>query len=140
MTARPTTPLTTASDTGTGPLRVLGAITVAYSVAIIAVPKLLAKPCRMTDVTGGTPMPVRTLIRGIGARDAAIGVAMMVAPPGIALTTATVCRVASDAGDAVAFGIGLPDASTKLKIAGFAVLWAALNAAALKRHAARTAI
>jgi hypothetical protein len=115
-------------------LRALGAVTVAYSVAIVAAPKLLAKPAKMTDLTGDPSASVRTLIRGIGVRDAAIGLGMMAAPPGVALTAVTLCRVAADAGDAVAFGIGLPDASTKAKIAGFAALWAALNAAALARE------
>ena len=114
-------------------LRVLGAVTVGYSVAIIAVPKLLAGPCRMTDPTGSTPTPVATLIRAVGARDTAIGLAMMTAPPGLGLGVATACRVGSDLGDTVAFGVGLPDASTKLKIAGFAAAFAAVNAVALAR-------
>ena len=114
-------------------LRALGAVTVAYSVAVVAVPKLLAGPCRMTDVTGRTPWSARVLIQGIGVRDTAIGVAMMTAPPGIALTASTLCRIASDAGDAVAFGVALPDTGAKVKVAGFAVLWAAVNAVALAR-------
>jgi hypothetical protein len=106
---------------------------VAYSVAVVAVPKLLAGPCRMTDVAGRTPWSARVLIQGIGVRDTAIGVAMMTAPPGVALTTATLCRVVSDAGDAVAFGIALPDTGAKVKVAGFAALWAAVNAVALAK-------
>jgi hypothetical protein len=113
-------------------LRALGAVTVAYSVAVVAVPSLLAKPCRMT-VAGETPWPVRVLIQGIGVRDTAIGLAMMTAPPGVALTAATLCRIGSDAGDAVAFGIGLPDLDAKVKVAGFAALWATVNAVALAR-------
>jgi hypothetical protein len=114
-------------------LRVLGAVTVGYSVAIAAAPRLLAGPCRMTDVTGSTPTPVATLIRGIAARDTAIGLAMMIAPPGVGLGVATAARVASDLGDTVAFGVGLPDAATKAKIAGFAAAFAAVNAVALAR-------
>jgi hypothetical protein len=114
-------------------LRALGAVTVAYSVAVVAVPSLLARPCRMTDAAGSTPWPVRVLIQGIGVRDTAIGLAMMTAPPGVALTAATLCRIASDAGDTVGFGIGLPDADAKLKVAGFAAFWATVNAVALAR-------
>jgi hypothetical protein len=65
-------------------VRALGAVTVAYSVAVVAVPELLAKPCRMT-VAGETPRPARLLVRGTGVRDTAIGLAMMTAPPGVAL-------------------------------------------------------
>jgi len=114
-------------------LRALGAITVGYSVAIVAVPKLLAGPCRWTDATGSTPPSVATLIRGIGARDTAIGLAMMTAPAGAGLGVATACRVIADLGDAAAFGVGLPDASSKVKIAGFAAAFGLTNAVALTR-------
>jgi hypothetical protein len=106
---------------------------VVYSVAVIATPRLLAKPCRMTDAAGRTPWPATVLVRGIGARDTAIGLAMMTAPPGVALTAATLCRVASDVGDTLAFGIGLPDTGAKVKVAGFAAFWAGVNAIALAR-------
>ncbi|MEA5367115.1 hypothetical protein VA596_46825 [Amycolatopsis sp., V23-08] len=108
--------------------RVLGAATAAYSATIIAAPQVLAKPCRLTTVTGSTPAPVRTLIKGIGARDAAIGVAMMAAPPGRVLRTALAARVASDAADALIFGLTLPDKRARRKVAVFAVFWAALCA------------
>jgi hypothetical protein len=117
----------------TRPLRALGAVTAAYSVLIVAVPRVLAGPCRMTDPDGRTPTPVRVLVQAVGVRDAAIGLAMLLAPPGTALRTATLCRIAADTGDAVAFGVALPDAGSKLRIAGFAALWAALNATALVR-------
>jgi len=115
------------------PLRVLGGVTAAYSALIIAAPDLLAKPCELTDRGGRTSSATRLLIRAIGVRDAAVGVLMMTAPPGLALTAVTGCRIAADAGDAVAFGIQLPSTGAKVKIAGFAALWAAANAAALAR-------
>ena len=121
----------------TRPLRVLGAITAAYSAVIVIAPDVLAKPCRMTDAAGRSRWETRLLVRAVGIRDAAIGVAMMTAPPGAALTAATAARIASDAGDAVAFGIALPAKDTKLKIAGFAVMWASLNAVALARSLRR---
>lgn len=113
-------------------LRALGAVTVAYSVAVVAVPSLLAKPCQMT-VAGQTPWPARVLIQGIGVLDTAIGMAMMTAPPGLGLSAATLCRIGADAGDAVAFGIALPNSGAKVKIAGFAALWAVVNVVALAR-------
>jgi hypothetical protein len=115
------------------PLRLLGAVTAAYSAVIVVAPDVLAGPSRLTDAAGRSSRETRLLVRAVGIRDTAIGVAMMVAPPGAALTAATAARIATDAGDAVAFGIALPSKDTKLKIAGFAAMWAALNAAALVR-------
>ncbi|MEV4057051.1 hypothetical protein AB0J55_38095 [Amycolatopsis sp. NPDC049688] len=109
--------------------RVLGAVTAAYSVTIVAAPRVLAKPCGLTTASGGVSADVRTLIAGIGARDAAIGLAMLFAPAGKPLRFALGARVASDAADAVVFGTGLPDRSARKKVAAFAVTWAALCAA-----------
>lgn len=109
--------------------RVLGAVTAAYSVTIIAAPRVLAKPCGLTTSTGEVTAAVRTLTAGIGARDAAIGLAMVFAPAGKPLRTALAARVASDAADAVVFGTGLPDRSARKKVAAFATAWAALCAA-----------
>ncbi|MFJ7217592.1 hypothetical protein [Amycolatopsis sp. NPDC098790] len=109
--------------------RVLGAVTAAYSVTIIAAPRVLAKPCGLTTPTGGVTAAVRTLVAGIGARDAAIGLAMVLAPVGKPLQVALAARVASDAADAVVFGTSLPDRSARKKVAAFATTWAALCAA-----------
>jgi hypothetical protein len=109
--------------------RVLGAATAAYSAAIIAAPKVLAKPCGLTTPTGGVTAGVRTLIGGIGARDAVIGLAMVFAPPGRPLQLAVTARVASDAADALIFGTTLPDRSARTKVAAFAAGWAVLCAA-----------
>ncbi|MEU0530785.1 hypothetical protein [Amycolatopsis tolypomycina] len=109
--------------------RVLGAVTAAYSATIIVAPRVLAKPCGLTTPAGGVTADVRTLIAGIGARDAAIGLAMVFAPEGRPLRVALAARVASDAADAVVFGTGLPDRSARAKVAAFAAGWAALCAA-----------
>jgi hypothetical protein len=106
--------------------RVLGALTAAYSVAIMVRPKFLAKPCGLTTATGDVEPGMRTVIAGIGARDTAIGVAMMVAPPGTPLRVALAARVAADVGDAVVFGLTLPDRGARAKVAGFAAGWALL--------------
>ncbi|MFI6906096.1 hypothetical protein ACIBKY_32870 [Nonomuraea sp. NPDC050394] len=61
--------------------RMLGAITVLHSAAIIVRPRLLAGPCDLVD-TAGEPLPgISTLIAAVGARDLAIGAAMVAAPP-----------------------------------------------------------
>ncbi|MEV0675087.1 hypothetical protein AB0I60_01050 [Actinosynnema sp. NPDC050436] len=105
--------------------RLLGAATAAYGAAIIAEPKLLARPCGLSDAHGRVEPAVRTLVGGIGARDAAIGLAMVLAPAGTALKWAVAARVVSDAADAVVFGLTLPDRAARRKIAAFALSWAA---------------
>lgn len=110
--------------------RVLGAATAAYSIVIIARPEVLARPCGLTGATGSASPGVATLIGGIGARDVAIGTAMLVAPRGPALRTAVAARVFSDLADAVVFGTQLPDRDRRPRIAAFALVWAALCALA----------
>jgi hypothetical protein len=108
--------------------RILGGATTAYSLAIIAAPRLLAKPCGLTTATGEVSPGVRPLIGGIGARDVVIGVAMMAAPPGRPLRLAVAGRVAADLSDALIFGLSLPDRAARRKVAAFATGWAALCA------------
>ncbi|MBE1577356.1 hypothetical protein ACFORH_09260 [Amycolatopsis roodepoortensis] len=108
--------------------RVLGGITAAYSASLIVAPKILAKPSGLTGPAGSVPVPVRTLIAAIGARDTAIGVAMMLAPAGRPLQVALGARVAADAADAIIFGLTLPDKTARVKVAGFATGWAVLCA------------
>src|SRR5947209_15738659 len=99
--------------------RVLGVLTAAYSVVIIARPEVLARPCGLTGPGGRASAAVRTLIGGIGARDVAIGTAMVLAKRGPALQTAVAARVFSDVADAVVFGLQLPDRGQRPKIAAF---------------------
>lgn len=110
--------------------RLLGLITALYSVAIAVRPVLLARPCGLDDGPGQQEVSpaIRTLIAGIGARDAAIGTAMVLAPRGPALRLAIATRVAADVGDAFFFGTRLPDRRRRPRIAGFAAGWAALCA------------
>ncbi|MFC9358455.1 hypothetical protein ACFTZB_18040 [Rhodococcus sp. NPDC057014] len=108
--------------------RVLGVLTAAYSTAIIVSPRLLAKPCKLTRTDGGVPSAVATMIRAVGIRDAASGLLLALAPQGAALRGALAVRVAADLGDAVVFGLALPDTATKAKVAGFAAAWGALCA------------
>ena len=72
-----------------------------------------------------------TFLASAGIRvliDAAIGGAMLLAPRGPALRAAVAARVVADASDAVVFGTGLPERDRRLRIAGFALGWAALCA------------
>lgn len=114
--------------------RVLGAVTAAYSAALVVSPRILAKPSGLLTARGEVSAPVRTLIAAIGARDVAIGSAMMFATPGTPLRTAVLTRVAADLADAAVFGLTLPDRTARRKVAVFAVCWATLcGVAGLRR-------
>jgi hypothetical protein len=69
---------------------------------------------------------VAILVRAIGAGDVAIEAAMVCAPRGSALRTATATRVAADAADALVFGTQLDERDRRMKIGGFAAGWALL--------------
>ncbi len=113
--------------------RALGAATVLYSLAIIARPQWLAKPCGLAmDGNGQVPRDTRLLIAAIGARDTAIGVAMLAAGDDRSRRVATACRIAADASDAVLFGTLLKDPAARAKVAGFAAVWAGLCAVSLR--------
>ncbi|MFC9269118.1 hypothetical protein ACFTXJ_15280 [Streptomyces zhihengii] len=113
--------------------RALGAATAAYSIAITVKPAWLAKPCGLTTAEGAVPDDTALLIRAIGARDTAIGTAMLLATRPHAARTAVACRIAADWSDAVLFGALLSDPTKRQKIAGFAAGWGALCAAAAAR-------
>lgn len=103
----------------------VGAATAAYSAGLIAFPRVLIKPCELEDSTD-----TRTLTRGIGVRDAAIGLAMVLAPAGPARRLAVGARVAADLGDAAAFGAGLAGRPSRTKVVAFAAGWGLLSLAA----------
>ncbi|CCH32362.1 hypothetical protein ABZ816_24495 [Actinosynnema sp. NPDC047251] len=104
--------------------RLLGVATAAYGAAIVAEPKFLARPCGLADAHGNVAPAVRTMVGGIGARDLAIGAAMVFAPAGTPTRVAVAARVASDLADALVFGLTLPDRAARPKVAAFAVTWA----------------
>ncbi|MFF0549644.1 hypothetical protein ACFYUL_11835 [Streptomyces sp. NPDC004311] len=113
--------------------RVLGAATALYSVAIMVRPEWLARPCDLPlDSDGRPPLQAGLLIRAIGARDAALGIAMTVADTESTRRSATRCRVAADTADAVLFGTLLESRQARWKVAGFALSWAALCALSLR--------
>ncbi len=111
-------------------VRVVAAMTVAYSIAITIAPRLLAGPCRLVGPDGQVPTGIATLIRSVGVRDAAPAAVLLLAPPGAAASTLTAARVVSDAADAVWFGLLPLDSSQRAKIGGAAAGWAAVEALA----------
>ncbi|WP_345961704.1 hypothetical protein ABDE16_04285 [Streptomyces sp. BRB040] len=114
---------------GTRLVRVLGAATAAYSVAITVRPAWLARPCGLTAEDGTVPASTATLIRAVGARDTAIGLVMCLGRGPRVLQTASACRVAADLSDAVLFGRALTGRQ-RTEVAGFAAGWGTLCAVA----------
>ncbi|GLZ41013.1 hypothetical protein [Actinokineospora sp. NBRC 105648] len=108
--------------------RALGLATAAYGVAVTVRPALMAGPTGLTDAKGEPSTGVALLTRSIGIRDIASGLAMAFAPAGTPLRAAIAVRVASDVGDAIGFGVGLPDADTRRKAALVAGVWGGLCA------------
>ena len=106
--------------------RLLGAATFAYSVAVLAKPKLLAGPCELVDDHGDVPGEVATAVRAVATRDAIISVAMMLAPAGPALRALTGTRAVCDLSDIGVFGAYAKDPAARAKIAGLAGGWGSL--------------
>ncbi|MGB8649185.1 MAG: hypothetical protein WCD35_00850 [Mycobacteriales bacterium] len=106
--------------------RALGAATLAYSLAVVASPKLLAGPCRLTDEQGEVPRDVATAVRAVSTRDAIVSAAMLTVPAGTALRTATAIRAACDVSDAVVFGAVTEDPGARRKIVAVALGWGSL--------------
>ncbi|MFF9087481.1 hypothetical protein ACF1BE_13865 [Streptomyces sp. NPDC014991] len=122
----------------TGLLRAVGAATCAYGVATAYRPGLLARPCGLVDPDGHVGPHTAMVLRPLAWRDAATGLAMLVAPQGPALVTATTLRIASDIGDALVLGPVLPGRVRRAGAAVSALGWAALAIAGLigrDRHA-----
>jgi hypothetical protein len=103
----------------------VGGATAAYSAALLVAPRLLLKPCGLADTADA-----RMLTRAVGARDTALGLAMIAAPAGRARWLATASRVAADWSDAAVFGAGLAGRGTRGKVVGVAAAWGALSLAA----------
>lgn len=111
--------------------RIVGVLTLGYGTAIVVQPKLMAKPCELTDRNGQVPAQTATMIRALGVRDALSGASLIVAPPGTALAVAGALRSASDVGDGLLLGRSLPSATARKKSAAVAIGWGALSAVAV---------
>lgn len=112
------------------PVRVVAALTMAYSVAITVAPKLLASPCQMLDARGQVPPDVKALVRSTGVRDAVLAAALFVSYPGPASAALSAARVVSDASDAVWFGLLPMPTGARIKVGGVAAGWATVEALA----------
>ena len=117
-------------------LRGVGAATAVYGLAVAARPELLARPSGLTDDRGRTAVETAVSLRPLGWRDAASGLAMLTAPVGPALVTATLLRIAADLGDAALLGGTLPGRERRLKAVAVSVGWGALSVAGLLAPAA----
>ena len=117
-------------------LRGVGAATAVYGLAVAARPELLARPSGLTDDRGRTAFETAVSLRPLGWRDAASGLAMLTAPVGPALVTATLLRSAADLGDAALLGGTLPGRERRLKAVAVSVGWGALSVAGLLAPAA----
>ncbi|MFC4495608.1 hypothetical protein ACFPA8_15875 [Streptomyces ovatisporus] len=115
----------------TGLLRMIGAVTALYGLAVTARPELLAVPSGLVDDAGLTTGHARISLRPLAWRDLASGVAMATAPAGAALTTATLVRISADFGDALLLGATLPGRSRKYGAVAVSLGWGALSVAGL---------
>ncbi|WP_030251370.1 hypothetical protein [Streptomyces violens] len=121
----------------TGLLRMVGAATAVYGLAVTARPELLARPSGLADAGGRVAEATRVSLRPLAWRDAASGAALVLAPEGPALRTAALVRIAADFGDAALLGATLPDRSARRMAVAVSVGWGALSLAGLLAPAPR---
>jgi hypothetical protein len=94
--------------------RTLGALTAVYGAATLVRPSIFSQPAGLSGDT--PPTPVGILVRAVGVRDIANGLAMAAAPTGPALRLAIGARIAADLGDAATFALSAnEDAAAKRK-------------------------
>ncbi len=106
--------------------RTLGVLTAVYGLATLVRPSIFAAPAGLA--AGEPPAPVAVLVRAVGVRDVANGLAMAVAPAGPALRLAIGARIAADLGDAATFALSPnADAGARKKAVAVGVGWGALN-------------
>ncbi|GAA0665175.1 hypothetical protein GCM10010193_15780 [Kitasatospora atroaurantiaca] len=113
-----------------GLLRLTGAATALYGVTVALRPALLAGPSGLVDETGAVAPHTEVCLRPLAWRDAASGLAMVLAPEGDALRLAALVRIAADLGDAVLLGATLPRERRGMAVAVSAG-WGALSVAGL---------
>ena len=111
--------------------RLLGLLTLLYSIVALIRPRILVTPTGLVPRPDPVPLGFKVLTRAVAARDAAIGLAMMLAPMTAPLAWVIGLRIAADVGDAAVFGAQVGDASARWKTVGVAAGWAVLNALAL---------
>ncbi|MED7955224.1 hypothetical protein [Streptomyces sp. BE303] len=112
-------------------LRLTGAATAVYGLAVARRPALLARPSGLTAPDGSVPAAVAACVRPLAFRDAACGLAMALAPNDSALRAATAVRIASDFGDAALLATALPTRRHRVMAVAVSVGWGALSVAGL---------
>lgn len=106
--------------------RTLGVLTAVYGLSTLVRPSIFAKPAGLSGAE--PPVPVSILVRAVGVRDVANGIAMAAAPAGPALRLAIGARIAADLGDALTFAISPnEDPGARKKAVAVGVGWGALN-------------
>ncbi|MER6400339.1 MULTISPECIES: hypothetical protein [unclassified Kitasatospora] len=112
-------------------LRLTGAATAVYGLAVTRRPALLAAPSGLTAADGSLPRSTAACLRPLAFRDAACGLAMAFAPDDSALRAATLVRIASDLGDAALLATALPERRHRVMAVAVSVGWGALSVAGL---------
>ena len=108
--------------------RTLGVLTAIYGASTLVRPAIFSRPAGLSG--DEPPTPVGILVRAVGVRDVANGLAMALAPAGPALRLAVAARIAADLGDAAVFALSdndNDDADARRKAVGVGVGWGALN-------------
>ncbi len=106
--------------------RTLGVLTALYGASTLVRPTIFSRPAGLSG--DEPPSPVGILVRAVGVRDLANGLAMALAPAGPALQAAVVARIAADLGDATVFALSdNADDGARRKAVGVGVGWGALN-------------
>lgn len=116
--------------------RVMGAVTLVYALLVIVSPEVMTDAIGLSE--GAADADLALLTRTMLVRDLACGLAMMFVPAGWPLLTAIGIRVASDFGDALIMGTGLPtgaDRTAALLVAGVFGVLCALSALGARRPA-----
>lgn len=117
-------------------LRMVGAATAVYGVAVMVRPHWLARPSGLAEDDGSVSPNTAASLRPVGMRDAASGLALALAPEGPALTAAAAIRLAADFGDAAVLGVTLPR-RRRVPAVAVSLGWGAVTVAGLLRRRLR---
>jgi hypothetical protein len=121
--------------------RTLGVLTAVYGLSTLVRPSIFAAPAGLSGAgssgaglseaglsEAGPSAPVAILVRAVGVRDVANGIAMAAAPAGPALRLAIGARIVADLGDALTFALSPnDDPGARKKAVAVGVGWGLLN-------------
>ncbi|MCX4744253.1 hypothetical protein OG455_01775 [Kitasatospora sp. NBC_01287] len=114
-------------------LRLTGAATALYGLAVTRRPELLARPSGLAGPGGEVPTALATCLRPLAFRDAASGLAMLLAPDDRSLRLATLVRIAADFGDAALLARALPGRRHRAMALAVSIGWGGLSVVGLLR-------